>query len=348
MTASIKKLVPTFDLPLRFSCLQSCGLCCSYKVHLSVEELSRMNGQLRDCSEPAENNSLPKKDGFCCFLEKDSRCTIYDQRPVHCQTFPFYVESGDDIDVDLSCPGIGQGGNLDEDYFAGFADANEVKSVAKNDSIDDLLALTGGFNSISRESFRQFGLDWCSNLKINGGCGLIDISKLAKAQSQANDCFNSSQENREFFMPGDIWNVHFDADKKLTRYHCRVEKDCLAINRKEYHFQAESLTSLTKAQLDFIRQYVELWFRRILFYRFCNITSLQAPMINSPLNVAFGFIAGLIEQIGCVQKILARHWAGQGENIDDLEILKESVRLFDGRLRTKCRAATVQVCNNAL
>ena len=342
----MKEFVRTFNLPLRFSCLQRCGLCCSYKVHLSEDEVSRINRQSQ--GEFVKDSCLSKENGFCCFLDRDSRCTIYEQRPAHCRTFPFYVESGCEVDIDLSCPGIGRGESLNEDYFADFIKVNGAKSIVKNDALEDLFTLAGGFNFISRESFRQIGLDWCSSLNIKTGCWLADIFKSAQAQSQANACFDSLDETREFFMPGDIWNVHFDANKKLIRYHCRVEKDCLAINQKAYHFQTENRISLTKTQFDFIRQYMKLWFRRVLFYRFCTITSLQAPMINSPLNVAFVFITGLLEKIAQVQKVLAGYWAEQGEDVDDLEILKESIRLFDGRLRTKCRAATVQVCNNVL
>ena len=112
--------------PFRHRCLRS-GNCCSRpsgRVRLSPDELSSLAERLgltpeafrsRYCS-PGPGDDLLLKDGprapECVFLERDglrSRCSVYEQRPAHCRSFPHWPElrePGPALDEFLRfCPG---------------------------------------------------------------------------------------------------------------------------------------------------------------------------------------------------------------------------------------------------
>ncbi len=64
---------------------------------------------------------MKKEDERCVFLGEDG-CRIYEDRPLLCRMYPFYVELQGDIyviGVDMGCPGVGGGEGLAEEFFRG-------------------------------------------------------------------------------------------------------------------------------------------------------------------------------------------------------------------------------------
>lgn len=64
---------------------------------------------------------MKKEDGRCVFLEENG-CMVYENRPLLCRMYPFYVERQGDvyvIGVDTACPGVGGGEGLAEEFFRG-------------------------------------------------------------------------------------------------------------------------------------------------------------------------------------------------------------------------------------
>lgn len=53
-----------------------------------------------------------KPDGSCRFLSADKKCLVYDERPLLCRTYPFYLEDG--MLTECECDGIGCG-NMSKD-----------------------------------------------------------------------------------------------------------------------------------------------------------------------------------------------------------------------------------------
>ena len=105
----------SFPLPVRFTCLDECGMCCSYRVKLKDKEKKTIGERVK-FPFLREGEYLLKKDGFCIFLDRDKRCHIYPYRPEQCVNYPFYPEEGQ-IDVDLSCPGVGKGEEVSREYL---------------------------------------------------------------------------------------------------------------------------------------------------------------------------------------------------------------------------------------
>jgi Fe-S-cluster containining protein len=106
----------------RFVCLPGCGLCCSYRVLVTKRDRERLEATTshKDPWEAGADGQLAlrRTPEFCLFLDAQRRCRVYPHRPAHCRTYPYLETSYDgvELDVDLSCPGLGQGeGSLPQD-----------------------------------------------------------------------------------------------------------------------------------------------------------------------------------------------------------------------------------------
>jgi Fe-S-cluster containining protein len=134
-----KKKKKIYSEGIFFRCT-GCGTCCSRPegwVEMTGEELERAAAALNISSEnfrkkftsgKKEGKYLLKNrpDGACVFLDKDNRCEIYDYRPLHCRTFPFWPENLKNSNrwkqVKEGCPGIGNG-----DYYS----AEQIRDTLK-------------------------------------------------------------------------------------------------------------------------------------------------------------------------------------------------------------------------
>jgi hypothetical protein len=58
-------------------------------------------------------NDLAEMQGDCMFLENGNRCGVYEARPEHCRTWPFWPENMKAKtwrrEIESFCPGIGKG-----------------------------------------------------------------------------------------------------------------------------------------------------------------------------------------------------------------------------------------------
>ncbi len=124
---------PWWNDGLRFECTQ-CGLCCrgSGRVEVSdveIERLAERQGLTPDQFRQAYTRKgrrgridlRDKADGDCVFFEERRGCTVYEDRPVQCRTYPFWrsvlhdaeswrVEGG-------HCEGIGRGERVPADVI---------------------------------------------------------------------------------------------------------------------------------------------------------------------------------------------------------------------------------------
>jgi Fe-S-cluster containining protein len=103
-----KSSLPWYTDGLSFKCT-GCGKCCTGTpgvVWVTEEEIERIATLLKISKEECEAKYVrreygrktlsekPPKDGIydCVFLE-GSRCTIYEERPSQCRTFPWWREN---------------------------------------------------------------------------------------------------------------------------------------------------------------------------------------------------------------------------------------------------------------
>lgn len=115
---------PWYREGLRFSCTR-CGRCCTIAGYVWVDEreIARLAGRLglsvdefgrRHLRRVGSRTSLVEKAGHeCVFWSAREGCTVYEDRPRQCRTFPFWPENvaapEDWRAVVEECPGAGQG-----------------------------------------------------------------------------------------------------------------------------------------------------------------------------------------------------------------------------------------------
>lgn len=304
---------------MRFECLPGCGLCCSYKVALLPGELERIESLGYQKEYFSRGGSLQKDNGFCVFLGDDKSCSIYDRRPVFCRSFPFYRADDGSIDVDLSCPGVGRGPEVEPvfEYSAqGTPDPTAVRKLP-------------GY--VSFERFQEIGRHWCDrNVNIRSLAML-----LQSAQDQAKR-FNPmpTKDFGDLFDIPDGMNTHL-TEQGITTYPFDLREERLVIGDHTYALIDEEMSEEYLAE---VVQYLRIWFERRAFYRFCLACSISAPVLRRPMQVAFHFVESLAQRIAEIKAALNHRWKQ-----DDIEILKEAIRAVDGRLTTKCRATKIEI-----
>ncbi len=118
----------------RFKCIR-CDFCCGTgpNIALTVFDVIRIARFLRISWREALQRYTKviiadlfpfialrdKGDGDCVFLERkpngETLCVIYPARPMRCRLYPIIVEalSEEGLYLDLECPGVGQGGEVE-------------------------------------------------------------------------------------------------------------------------------------------------------------------------------------------------------------------------------------------
>jgi hypothetical protein len=128
---------PFYAEGLRFACTR-CSICCRGEpgyVFLSKEDLRRLLRRFgldfkrffrEYCTLVDEGTgmalTLRENASFDCVLWGAEGCTVYDDRPVQCSTYPFWASVLDSEDSWTAearcCPGIGAGDLRSREYIA--------------------------------------------------------------------------------------------------------------------------------------------------------------------------------------------------------------------------------------
>ncbi len=136
---------------LRFSC-QQCGNCCTgdagftWVSDAEVRSLAeaqkldeatfRVRFTLRVWRNGQHLTSLKDQPGSrgreCVFFQNGTGCTVYDQRPQQCRTWPFWrriiATPGDWREASRECPGMGKGPMIP---------AIQIQETARQDGLPD-------------------------------------------------------------------------------------------------------------------------------------------------------------------------------------------------------------------
>ena len=148
----MKPLSP-FEYPenVSFDC-KLCGRCCGdtedhtrHVLLLKVDAKRITNQTNLDVSEFADEvegsepyvYEMKKPENGQCFFLKNSRCTIYNSRPLICRFYPFQLDNQNNTYVfsyTNKCPGVGKGDNLTLEFFEKlFATATQAMEQNKKE-----------------------------------------------------------------------------------------------------------------------------------------------------------------------------------------------------------------------
>lgn len=132
---------PWYRQGLRFACTQ-CGKCCGGApgtIRVSDDEIAALAAHVglsdsefrRRCTRRLRNGdiSLVEKENYdCIFFDGNRGCTVYDDRPRQCRTWPFWnsvVFSSETWNDEAGeCPGMNAGP---------LHDSAEIDRIARND-----------------------------------------------------------------------------------------------------------------------------------------------------------------------------------------------------------------------
>lgn len=103
-TSNTSPTNPWYAKGLRFSCT-GCGQCCTGGpgvVWITPEEIQKIAALLgismEECSERFVRKlggrlALKERSNYDCVFLKEKRCTVYQERPIQCRTFPWWKEN---------------------------------------------------------------------------------------------------------------------------------------------------------------------------------------------------------------------------------------------------------------
>ncbi len=101
-----------------YRCIDSCALCCLCQPELLLDEEARFSADPKLAEGVSRKHISPDVRGAAiklrgahgsCYFLKDKRCTIYQDRPHFCRSFPINVFVGwrVQLNANLSCRGLG-------------------------------------------------------------------------------------------------------------------------------------------------------------------------------------------------------------------------------------------------
>ena len=116
-----RNLIP-WRIARRWRCVRCGWCCCNYDVPITFEDEERLRKFGDVFWHGKVGVYLKRIDGKCIFY-RDGECLIYEDRPIACRMYPFYIRrQGDELakfgDVyvylDRNCRGIGKGSKIEE------------------------------------------------------------------------------------------------------------------------------------------------------------------------------------------------------------------------------------------
>jgi Fe-S-cluster containining protein len=138
-----------YDKGLCFECQKECSGCCGGSpgyVFIDDEEIERISKVLNISVDHFLLNYTKKvgkrvslidleHDNWNCVMLKEGRCTIYNDRPLQCRTYPFWPQNLGSRDIweeeKEHCPGIDKGRRFSaeeiEDISCGIKTIDSVK-----------------------------------------------------------------------------------------------------------------------------------------------------------------------------------------------------------------------------
>jgi Fe-S-cluster containining protein len=357
----------------RFTCLPGCGLCCSYRVLVTEVDRQRLRAAVgnRRPWETAANGELAlhRTRGFCLFLDSAQRCTVYEHRPAHCRSYPYLWTSyeGRELDVDLSCPGLGQGTDASavrRETLAGEAGgqaqhARPIRQILDLLRVRQRFAAAGILRLLGQRCLDRLAASWpSSSLDVEQTRPLFlnaetadDVEELWSAfrlvpRAEPDLLGDSLWMKRHFDRPR--WNTRLDTDRQVRAYRFWIARSTFQVEtragmREQALLTAQQQVPWQPDALAVRRAYLQRWLERQLPVRLANNLALAAVQPGSHVATRFlQFLVDIDHRLSILALALAQ--AGHHRSIERTVAL-EAIRGSDGLLRAWCESARVGTTN---
>jgi Fe-S-cluster containining protein len=368
--------MPPLPAEDHFECLPGCGLCCSYRVLLTKTDLHRIQDNDASLERPitwldmhAGEQALQREAGFCVFLDPLQRCKIYEGRPDHCRTYPYLKTAyhKPEIDVDLSCPGLGYGTGISESTLdasseggttAGKLDAG-VKEVEGLLQAQQRFASPDILASLGERAIEKLVEAWSSNPSVSLRVSQPSPILLnADSKAQETELWDELQwislfpENlhtdavwmdRHFLHPR--WSTRLDG-RDVTTYRFWIAEGIFYQEEPGQPLQDVALKDIDPlawhADALAVRQaYLDRWHKRQLLIRLSSNLAVARLLQGDHLAKCYlQFLMEIDRRLAVLAPALARI---NGKRTIDHSIALEAVRGSDGLLRAWCESARLGI-----
>ncbi len=110
----LRRLLDRFSLAFKDFFREYCTLVdTGLGLALSLRESARQADDVARQASGGDHRAKPDKPSFDCVFWAPGGCSVYDDRPIQCSTYPFWdsiiSSSGSWEDEAFACPGIGKG-----------------------------------------------------------------------------------------------------------------------------------------------------------------------------------------------------------------------------------------------
>lgn len=355
----------------RFACLPGCGLCCSYRVQLTALDRRTLREyrspddasgawQATEDGEPA----LRREAGFCLFFDAQQRCSVYQARPEHCRSYPYlwtnYVQS--ELDVDLSCPGLGQGEAVAATLLQRPTE-DKARQIRRESAIQHIQGLLRAQRRYADpEVLALLGAHYLDGFAAGWPGKILRLYQvrplLVNAETQDSlprlrqgfslqqgpvDALFADTQFLEQHFSRPQWNTRLDPAGGVEVYRLWVFQRAFRLEARDGSWRQEIPLSQIQplpwldGALAVRRAYLERWLRRLLLVRLANNMAL-ANLLQGR-HVASCYLE-FVQEVDWRLALLAPVLARSAEKTEiDTAVARETVRASDGLLRAWCQSA---------
>ena len=378
---------PPLPTEERFVCLPGCGLCCSYRVLVTETDRQRFRAVTAD-AEPWEVGTnvglaLRRTSGFCLYLDAQQRCTVHEHRPEHCRAYPYLWTTYDraQLDVDLSCPGLGRGNPIPAEWYQPPVEAAQ-RQAHRGEAIRELQGLLRAQRRYSapevlvvlgERALGELAATWptaspvgSSTMRVSQrrllfanpstGSGhrvetLDDATALWQGLSLAPQTVeellaDAAFMERHFGRPR--WNTRLSSEGEVTLYRFWLAEGVLYIEGRGGRHREIALGDVGRLPwhseaLATRRAYLQRWLKRQLLVRLANNLAVASLLPGGHVATCYlQFLTEVDWRLAVLAPALAQ---ANGKEVIDRVVALEAIRGSDGLLRAWCQSARLGTTN---
>jgi hypothetical protein len=317
----------------------------------------------------ADERALLRDADFCVFLDPNQKCGIYEQRPNHCQTYPYLKTTyhATEIDVDLSCPGLGYGDRTSESFLLA---SNRDQAPAKTFNagileVESLLhahqryASPEVLTSLAKRTISKLVRTWSSeppaSLRVRQSAPLL-INAITEAQaaemwqgllwmSQSREALHADAEWVERHFGNPRWSTRLE-EKDVTTYRFWITEGIFYLEERGEPLQTANLRELDsfpwqEEALKARQAYLDRWQKRQLLIRLsANLAVARLLRGDHIVTCYLQFLTEIDHRLAVLAPALARL---RRKRAIDRSIALEAIRGSDGLLRAWCESARLGI-----